>query len=63
MKISARSVLTAGVATITASAIVIVPSVQPPPRPRAGDSTRGGGAAAGATTGSHNPVGIGCNGS
>ena len=34
MKISARSVLMAGVATVTASAVVIAPSVQPPPPPR-----------------------------
>lgn len=34
MKISARSVLMAGVATITASAVVLAPSVQPPPPPR-----------------------------
>ena len=34
MKISARSVLMAGVATLTASAVAIAPSVQPPPPPR-----------------------------
>ena len=34
MKISARSVLMAGVATVTASAVVIAPSVQPLPPPR-----------------------------
>ena len=33
MKISARSVLMAGVATVTASAVVIAPSVQPAPPP------------------------------
>ena len=33
MKISARSVLMAGVATVTASAVAIAPSVQPPPPP------------------------------
>jgi len=34
MNISARSVLMAGLATVTASAVVIAPSVQPPPPPR-----------------------------
>src|ERR1700754_111451 len=34
MKISARSVLMAGITTITASAVVIAPSVQPAPPPR-----------------------------
>src|ERR1700752_816344 len=34
MKISARSILMAGVATITASAVLITPSVQPAPPPR-----------------------------
>ena len=33
MTISARSVLMAGVATVTASAVAIAPSVQPPPPP------------------------------
>ena len=34
MNICARSVLMAGVATVTASAVAIAPSVQPPPPPR-----------------------------
>ena len=33
MKISARSVLMAGVATVTANAVAMAPSVQPPPQP------------------------------
>ena len=58
MKISARSVLMAGVATVTASAVVIAPSVQPPPPPTPTIQL----AAAVqplVTTGSHNPVGMG----
>ena len=40
MSISARSVLMAGVATVTASAVLIAPSVQPAPRrTRTGDPT------------------------
>ena len=34
MSISARSVLMAGVATVTASAVLIAPSVQPLPPPK-----------------------------
>ena len=40
MKISARSVLMAGVATVTASAVAIAPSVQPPPPPARRSNSR-----------------------
>ena len=42
MKISARSVLMAGVATLTASAVAIAPSVQPPPPPTPHHGPTGG---------------------
>ena len=51
MKISARSVLMAGVATLTASAVVIAPSVQPPPPPAPADDPTGGGRPAAGATG------------